>query len=280
MKIEEAIIKKFADKGWASYADFAFAVRFQPGAGPDEEKLFPAIFQKIFPEMKPEDDSPNIIRVRRLYWESYSVAAVDMARRMSPDSEPEKPRQLPKEERASRLEDLRPKLGLGFEIEEETEPSDLLVDKLVTMQERGALKYVPWDELTKWGAEARAEPKKDPYFKISTDNYQRKFLELEEPTTEQVADTGTDLKLTNALARRGVAMELAHLMSYKVHDTMVKWYLREYARLPVPVYAKISLTQIRNTDEEIFVRLAALTRVGLQLAPDGSYPLDALLPGV
>jgi len=69
-------------------------------------------------------------------------------------------------------------------------------------------------------------------------------------------------------------------MSYNVHDTIVKWFLREYARPAVPGHAKISLTQVCNTDEEIFVRLAALTRTGLQLALDGSYPLDALLPTV
>jgi len=281
LKIEEEIIKKFSDRGWASYADFAFTARFQPGAGPDEERLYTAIMKKIFPDMQPEDDSPQIIKVRRLYYEAYSIAALDLQRRMAPEPESEKPRQLPKEERSARLKALREKLGVGFEIEEETEPSDMLVDKFVAMQERGALKYVPWDELTKWESEARAEPKKDPHFKISTDNNQRRFLELEEPAaTEKAADTGTDLKLANALTRRGVALELAQLMSFKVHDTLVKWYLREYAHPAVPGFAKISLTQIRNADEEVFVRLAALTRAGLGLTTNGALPLDALLPTV
>ena len=279
LQIEESIIKKFADRGWNSYADFAFTVRFQPGAGPDEEKLYNGVMKKKFTDMQPDDDSPMIIKVRRLYYEAYSMAALDLQRRMSPEVEPEKPRQLPKEERAARLAALRTKLGLGFEIDEETEPSDLLVDKFVGMQERGTLKHVPWDELTKWESEARAEPKKDPHFKISTDGNQRRFLELEEaPGTERVADTGTDLKLANALTRRGVALELAQLMSFKVHETIVKWYLREYARAAVPGFAKISLAQIRDADEEIFVRMAALTRAGLGLATDGAFPLDALVP--
>ena len=132
-----------------------------------------------------------------------------------------------------------------------------------------------WDELTEWDTEIRGEPKRDPYFKMAG-----KHLEFQEPLAEQAADTGSDLKLANDLTRRGIALELAQLMSYNVHDNMIRMFLREYSRPPIPGYAKISLIQIKNADEEVFVRLAASTPLGLNLGADGSYPLDSLLPTV
>ena len=95
------------------------------------------MFKKLFLDIAEGDCNPEIIAVRRLYWESYSGAAVDMHRRMAPDTEADKPRQPPKEERTSRLAALKTKIGVGFEVAEETEPSDLQVVKLVTMQENG-----------------------------------------------------------------------------------------------------------------------------------------------
>lgn len=69
-------------------------------------------------------------------------------------------------------------------------------------------------------------------------------------------------------------------MSFKVHDGVVKWFLREYSRPAIRGHEEISLLQIKNADEEIFVRLAAMTRTGLNLAPGGAFPLDGLVPEV
>ena len=268
-------VKRFKEIGWTTMANFAFSVEFQPGTGPSKELLHNVVFKRLFPDMQEGDCNKEIIAVRRLYWESYSRAAVDMHRRMSPEAETAITRQLPKEERGARLAALKAKLGVGFEVAEETEPSDLLVDKFVTMQERGVLKYLQWEELTKWDTEIRGEPKKDPYFR-----FVGKHLEYEEPLAGQTADTASDLKLANAFTRRGIALELAQLMSYTVHNGMVQMFLRGYARTAVAGHAEISLIQIKNADEEVFVRLAAKTRLGLNLGPGGVFPLDALLPDI
>ena len=236
-----SLAKEFKKFGWTSMANFAFATEFQPGTGPSSELLNKAVFKKLFPHMEEGDSSKEIIAVRRLYYECYGAAGADLHRRMSPDAEQEKPRQLPKEERASPLQALKVKLGTGFDIEGETEPSDLLVDKFVTMQERGVLRYLQWDELTKWDSEVKGEPKKDPYFALAG-----KHLEYHEAIEELTADTASDLKLLNALERRGVALELAQLMSYTVHHGIVKWFMREYNRAAAPGHAKITLLQIKK----------------------------------
>lgn len=130
-------------------------------------------------------------------------------------------------------------LGWASRLAEETEPSDLLVDKLVTMQEKGVLKHLQWEEITKWDTEIRGEPKRDPYFLAG------KHLEYEEVLAEQTADTASDLKLANAFTSRGIALELAQLMSYTVHDGMVKMCLREYARPAIAGHANFL-----DTDKE------------------------------
>jgi len=89
--------------------------------------------------------------------------------------------------------------------------------------------------------EIRGEPKRDPYFKMAG-----KHLEFQEPLAEQAADAGSVLKLANDLTRRGMVLELAQLMAYN----MLRMFLREYARPPIPGYAKISLIQIKNAEEE------------------------------
>ena len=74
-------------------------------------------------------------------------------------------------------------------------------------------------------------------------------------------------------------MQMAKLVGYKTHDLVIEWYMREYARDPMPGFNRVTLEQIRRVDEEIFVRLAEEMRAGL--APDpvtGDLPLEPLIP--
>ena len=43
-------------------------------------------------------------------------------------------------------------------------------------------------------------------------------LKFSEETKEDAADTNSDLKLKAALQRRGLAMEVAQLLSFETHD--------------------------------------------------------------
>ena len=63
-------------------ANFAFAVDFQPGQGPDASKLQENVFKKLFPNYEPNQSTPEIVGVRRLFYECYSNAAIDLTRRM------------------------------------------------------------------------------------------------------------------------------------------------------------------------------------------------------
>ena len=95
------------------------------------------------------------------------MASAAMARKLAADGESEKPRPLPVEERTARLQAIKKKLG-ARNVKEETQPADLLVDKFVTMAETGSIRYLPWEDLTKWDTEIRGV-KKDPHWKTTPD---------------------------------------------------------------------------------------------------------------
>jgi len=60
----DGLIEKFTELDWDTMANFAFAVEFRPGQGPDEEKLYLAVFKKVFPDIEPDTSNTKIIAVR------------------------------------------------------------------------------------------------------------------------------------------------------------------------------------------------------------------------
>jgi len=74
------------------------------------------VFKKLFPDIAEGGCNPEINAVRRLYWESCPGAAGKMHRSMATDTEADKPRQLPKEETASRLAALKTKLAWALRL--------------------------------------------------------------------------------------------------------------------------------------------------------------------
>ena len=268
----EAYEKKFLDAGWDTLGEFAFSVAFQPGAGATEEQLEKIVYTVILKDAAADILERDKARVRRLYWEAYTMASAAMARKLTADGETEKPRPLPLEERTFRLQAIKKKLG-ERNVKEETQPADLLVDKFVTMAETGSIRYLPWEDLTKWDTEIRGV-KKDPHWKTTPEG----LFKFEEATTEKPADTGSDLKLLNALRRRGIAMEMANLMSYDAHEDLVAWFIKELNRPPPRGYQNVSLQMLRDADEEVFVEMSLKVRDrGLPGAAADKLPLDEYL---
>lgn len=141
------------------HGNFTFAVSFQLGVAVPEEELKKCILIVLFGAGVVDGPLPQKSAVRRLYWESYSSAAVDISRRMAPEPGAEKPRALPQAERTSRLKALKSKPGEGFKSAEELESSDVLADKFVTMHGSGVLLHLTWEDSTKWCAEIRGVKK-------------------------------------------------------------------------------------------------------------------------
>ena len=82
-------------------------------------------------------------------------------------------------------------------------------------------------------------------------------------------EVATELDVLNALRRRGIAYELAHLMSYEVHEMIVSLFFTELQRDPIEGFKKTTLGQLSAADREVHLRLAERTRAGLPMGPAG-----------
>lgn len=85
--------------------------------------------------------------MRRLFFESYSLAAADMQLRVERKDD-RIPSKLANAERSARYEDQRRRLS-GVDISGELEPSNSLIDIVYNMTEEDQLCYVRWEECTK-----------------------------------------------------------------------------------------------------------------------------------
>jgi hypothetical protein len=157
----------------------------------------------------------------------------------------------------------------------ETEPSDTLVDKFSSMQENGVLRYVPWEDITRRDMEMRGV-KKEKYWQEVWQG-RKGHMEGREMGVDEPADLSSDLKLERLLRRRSVALDMAHLMSYEVHEDLAAYYIETLTSDPPKAHNRVTLEQIRDADMEIFTRLSELTRAGLPYHPDtgADFPLDA-----
>ncbi|CAE7629352.1 unnamed protein product [Symbiodinium sp. CCMP2592] len=85
------------------------------------------------------------------------------------------------------------------------------------------------------------------------------------------------LPVMQALRRRGVAYELAAIMTFERHEELIDRLFMEYQREPMQGFHPVSLAQLQAADREIHVRMGEHTRAGLTPDASGALPLDAPL---
>ena len=85
-------------KGWDTMGSFAFSCSFAPGNSDDS-----VFIQEVVVPLLGDADHTLKPQLRRLFFESYTQAALDVQRRAAPSDEAEKPKRLPAPERLARL---------------------------------------------------------------------------------------------------------------------------------------------------------------------------------
>ena len=266
------LTQDFERLGWTSMGSFAFSANYVPGRA-DEGPFIDEVVRPLFQE----DNPPRKAMVRRLFFEAYSLSAADMNRKALQPDDDDKPKKMPLAERAERFKHLEEKL-VGLSLRGPLEPSNTMVDKFAAMEDTGAISYLKWEEYTTREKELEGKKKEELFKEDAEGRLQRTFREKEYPI-----QVGDELAMKYALQRRGLAMNMAKLINFQVHDTLVNFYLEELARVALPGYEKVSMEQIRRADKEIFLRMADKTRSGLSNFGDPLrqvLPLDQVLPAV
>jgi hypothetical protein len=239
--------------GWSTYGKLAFASNCTPGQADERPvlELAAAITGRTPP---PADRLPL---VRRLVFESYTLAAAELRTRME-RKEDDGPRKLTQAERAERHSSQAARLT-GLDLTGEMEPSHTLVDAIFQMMEDNQLKYVRWEQCTKRDQELMGL-KVDPTWKPDSNGVIRETRVRE----ELKADVSTDLKLRFALQRRSLAFDQARLVDYDRFEKWTQILLEAYTASPPECYKKVSIEQVQHADIEMFKYLMKETRNGIR----------------
>ena len=255
----------FNQLGWVNHATFACASSFVPGTGGSDEQFQIDIVDKVLDSR----NDPKKAILRLLHFESFSMLAVEMQRKASRTDESDKPRLLPALERKARFTKIAQRLK-GLKLFGELNPSNAIVDKFVTMLDSGELRFLPWEEVTRRDKEVKGV-KKDDSWKI--DPVTKNFKQCSE-ASEDPADLSSELRLKGMLQRRGVAMEIAGLLTFEIHDEMIDVIFRELDRQPSRGRARTSLSQVLEFDEEVFSSVAQMALGEMVPTGDGTLVLD------
>ena len=87
------------------------------------------------------------------------------------------------------------------------------------------------------------------------------------------ADLSNDMLLRLCLMRRGLALDQCNVLDYAKHDAWVEKILDIRLESPPDGYQRVTLQQIVNADRKLFLKLAELTRSGIQITAKGR-PVD------
>jgi hypothetical protein len=272
MGLTQDVINAAKLKGWKTLGSFAFACAYTPGVGSDD-----AFKAEVLTPLLGDEQDPRRTQaagVRRLFFEAYTLVAADLRSKVERGPDSDTPRKLPQPERNVRRLRIVAELQ-GLEIEGPLEPGNCVVDAAVSMVEDNMVRYMAWNECITREQELNNH-KKDKSWKSGSDGVIRETVE----NAKVEADISSDLRLLQALTRRGLALDLGGAMSFKVHDTLVRLLIREHQRVPPKGFAHLTYEQLERADREVFRRLGEECRTGIQPTETGDKPLDKALPPI
>ena len=265
MGFTPAHVDLIVDAGFGTMAKLAFACNFSPGAT-DETPLVTLATTVL-------GQAPTASELgtwRRLFFEAYTLSANDLRTRLD-RPEDSAPRRLAAPERAHRFDAQVLRLR-GLNLENELECSDALIDTACQMYDDNRLAYIPWELCTRKNQEI-AGIKKDPTLKFDSGGVVR----LVPAETHAQAPLATEMQIKYALQRRGLALDQASLLTFSTHEVWIDKMFFYRSKVQPQFYDQISLVQLYNADQALFVKLCRTTRGGIIPLPDGTRPLDKAL---
>ncbi len=251
--------------GLTTMSRVAFSCGYVPGS-PDDADL-----RRLMDTLFTAGNVPPLLSAcfRRLHFESYSLACADVRQRISPE-DATAPRRLPNAERAARAARQQAALA-GMQLTGEYEPSHALVDLCYEMHEQNIVQLIPWDQCTRREQELQGI-KRDPVLKLENG-----LIKLVPGAFVPRADLISDLKVRNALVRRGLALEQGFVLSYSVHEQWVCKIFKILQAHPPVGYEQVSFEQLKRADTALFVKMCEGTRGGIRPDAAGILPCDAQL---
>ena len=263
--VPKAYVDALCTKGVNKFSAFAFVSSYQPNA-PDETPFIKPVQSYVG-----EDPAAHLPALRRLFWESHTLAVQDMRDRFEarPSQEPKK---LSMPDRVDRLKRLKTALT-GLTIDTVMEPSHDLVDRFVAQAEEQCFAPVALSLCTSRETEMRAE-KKDPVA-MNIEG----MLKITKSSPGPSAEIGSELHVRSCMVRRALAMHMAGISAFTEVD---RWVSKLFGFMLKPALNNNkppSLQQIIEADKTVWMLVAQRTR-GEVLTSGSPRPIDAALAAV
>ena len=244
---------QFDSLGWDTFGALAYATG-TPGAPSSDSVLDERLIIPVLGFVT----NRLAAQVRRLYFESVTIAAAELRRRVDRPADP-LTATLPPEEREARRVRLQARLT-GISISGDLEPAPSLMDEAYRIYEENSLKYVAWEDCPKFDSEQALRPAKRFSWAPDESGVVKAIPTDRAPT----ATISTLFQLSNALMRRGLAFDIANLMTFESHELIRRALLDALSEDPPPGYVAASMAQAERADRYLFSKLADKTRKGVR----------------
>lgn len=257
-------VRGLVDMDIRRFNHFAFAVSGQPG------QLDPAKLQTILDSVCPAGASLGVqARFKQLAYESLTIAVAAIRQRVEHPEDAVK--KLPAHEKEDRLTKIKAKIT-GFEISGDYEPAHCVIDAFAHMLEESTLKHFPLSKCVSREYELSSMKVDKQVFQLEGQQ-----LQVKQVAPELSNEVSNELKVHQAFTRRGLALEMANLCTYAVHEKVTREFMSHLTRTRPPGFRKPGIDAILRADKELWTRVADRRRSDLRLDANGVYPVDAAL---
>ena len=165
-------------------------------------------------------------------------------------------------EKEARYLDIKTRLP-GLVLEDELLPSHELVDAVAHMVEANHLTWLVPSRCTKREQELRIGVKQKDRVLSVLDN----AVTLTTLPDKLAADHSSPLHLQWCLQRRGLALDMCRVLSWRTHEKWLAFLLQALTREVPPGYAPVSINQLLRADSEMFL---LISKQVISLKPDSS----------
>ena len=264
--IAQPIIDAISALHLDSYGRFAFSIAYNPGQADDTP------FTDLANRLNGGAALPagQLAGLRRLFWESHTLALADLKQRSEHGSESVN-KKLPTAERQARANEQRTRL-VGVTWGPDSEPSHQLVDRFVAMCEENVISYVK-PELCTSRAQEILSTKQSQSFSLSSDGN----LKVKGHDADLECGVTGEMKLREAFRRRALAMDLAQMVSYTVSEEWHAFLFLSIQRDPPKGFRSVSLGQIIAADKRLWVLVSESTRGNVVAGAGAAKPCDAVV---
>ena len=207
--------------------------------------------------------------MRQLSYESLTIAVAAIRQRVeAPD---DLHRKLPPQEKDARLKRMQASIT-GFQITGVFEPAHCVIDSYAQMVEEGVIRIVPLGKCI--SREQELQSVKHEKAVITLENQQ---LHVKNRELDATTDISTELKVYQAFTRRGLALEMAGLASYSVHERVTRELMTHLSRDPPPNFRAPTLEAVLRADKHLWIKVADHVKSNLRLDENGKLPVDKAL---